>query len=132
MEKTTPQKASIKIFIVIVKYHITIYMLNTVYQYLSISTEITILTTWNTQCWWQFCCWQCVPLVSHLCIDSTAIASLNIGIENGFECLTHSLITKRPLNNARKPSGLSALLGAVELFLLNMIPDFFSLLIVKF
>ena len=38
----------------------------------------------------------------------------DIGIENGFECLIHSLIIKCPFNNARKPQGLSALLGAVE------------------
>ena len=39
---------------------------------------------------------------------------VNIGIENGFKCLIHSLIMKQPLNNARKPSGLSALSGDVE------------------
>ena len=40
---------------------------------------------------------------------------LDISEDNdGFECLTHSLITKRPLNNARKPSDLNALSGAVK------------------
>ena len=36
------------------------------------------------------------------------VDSIIMGIDNGFECFTHSLTTKQPLNNTQKPSGIKS------------------------